>query len=393
MSELEPLAKALRAELGTPPDAWSQAQRVRFKARLERKPRLWPVYRVVPIFATALALALVVGWFAFRQGPPEVEQTLVLSNTREPFRFEDGSTIALGPQGRGRLVVESAVVRFELQTGRASFDVTPGQRRTWLITAGKNEVKVVGTRFSVSYSPSQAFEVEVERGVVSVRVPERSASVELRAGDHLRGSPGRMEVAHGTTDGPSATSEARVAEEGERPGLEALPAASAPRLDRPSEPTVDAEWQRLYRSGKYAESLARLRTNGIADRLNELPARTLAEVADAARLGGDPDLAVRALNALMRRFPRSPEARDVKFLLGRVHALRGDSAAAISAFEAYLGPGGSRQYEIEAVGRLMELYSARGNDDRARAMARRYLESAPDGPYRRLARSLVQETK
>ena len=37
----------------------------------------------------------------------------------------------------------------------------------------------------------------------------------------------------------------------------------------------------------------------------------------------------------------------------------------------------------------MELYSARGDAERAREMARRYLERAPSGPYHRLARSLV----
>jgi hypothetical protein len=76
-------------------------------------------------------------------------------------------------------------------------------------------------------------------------------------------------------------------------------------------------------------------------------------------------------------------------LLGRVHALRGDHPAAIVAFESYLGKGaGSARYSSEAMGRLMELHSAAGDAERARAMARRYLASAPDGPYRRLARSL-----
>jgi hypothetical protein len=41
----------------------------------------------------------------------------------------------------------------------------------------------------------------------------------------------------------------------------------------------------------------------------------------------------------------------------------------------------------------MELYAARGEDERAHPMASRYLEKAPDGPYRRLARSLVAQPK
>jgi TolA-binding protein len=163
---------------------------------------------------------------------------------------------------------------------------------------------------------------------------------------------------------------------------DARPAPSA-------ESSPHTEWRNRYRDGKYADSVALLRANGVADRLNELSPRLLSEVADAARLGGDLELAVRALSVLMRRFPSSPEAQDGQFLLGRVHALRGDSARAIAAFEAYSKSGRASRYENEAVGRLMDLYSARGDDERAREMARRYLNQAPNGPYQRLARSLV----
>jgi transmembrane sensor len=285
-------------------------------------------------------------------------------------------------------------VRFDLQTGRASFDVTPGQKRAWTITAGKNEVRVVGTRFSVSYAPSQAFEVDVERGVVSVRVPERNASVELKAGDRLRGGPGRLEVSQATAQTlPLAPTEAEGAKargpEADR-GLPA-PMASEARAAPPAESSTSPEWRSRYRDGKYADSVALLRSSGVAERLNELPPRILSEVADAARLGGDLELAVRALTLLIRRFPSAPEARDGQFLLGRVHALRGDSKNAIAAFEGYLQAGKTSRYANESVGRLMELHSAQGADERARAMARRYLEQAPDGPYRRLARSLVAE--
>jgi TolA-binding protein len=287
-------------------------------------------------------------------------------------------------------VSDESAVRFDLQSGRAKFDVIPGQKRPWTITAGKNEVKVVGTRFSVAYDPSGAFEVDVERGAVSVRVPERRASVELKAGDHLRGRPGRIEVAQGATEAvpepeahapvasplPSATPSAPAT-------TQVTPVAPAPA---PSAPSID--WRSPYRAGKYAEALTLLRSSRLTERLEGLEARTLAEVADVARLGGDPKLAARALTLLVRQYPRAVEARDAQFLLGRVRALSGDQSGAIRAFETYLEPGGSRQYENEATGRLMELYAERGDEARARAMAQRYLVNAPKGPYHRLALSL-----
>jgi TolA-binding protein len=199
-----------------------------------------------------------------------------------------------------------------------------------------------------------------------------------------------MEVAHGTPKAaPLATTDEEVASEREPPA----PAGPVGRVTPSGESAPNAEWRDRYRDGQYAESLALLRTSGVAERLEELRPSILSEVADAARLGGDPNLAVRALTVLMRRFPSAPEARDGKFLLGRVHVQRGDGAAAIAAFESYLKLGGSPHYANEAMGRLMELHAARGEDERARAMASRYLESAPDGPYRRLARSLVAQPK
>jgi TolA-binding protein len=390
MTELRHLAKSLREELGAPPDAWQQAQRARFRHALAR-PSERPVWRLAPLVAAVVALAGALVWVALRAPAGGGERWLAGEQLSGPYRFPDGSSISLAPDARGRLVADRAFVRFDLQAGRASFDVTPGQQRTWTITAGKNEVRVIGTRFSVAYASSQAFEVDVERGVVSVRVPERNASVELKAGDRLRGAPGRIEVAHAAEQAlpPAPTETARALESASKDEPE-LPSSAlpGPRPAPSTEASANPAWRARYRDGKYADSVALLRANGVVDRLNELPAGTLAEVADAARLGGDLELAVRALTSLMRRFPSAPEARDGQFLLGRVHALRGDAPRAVAAFEAYLKAGPSSRYASESMGRLMELYSARGEDERARAMARAYLERAPEGPYQRLARSL-----
>ena len=102
---------------------------------------------------------------------------------------------------------------------------------------------------------------------------------------------------------------------------------------------------------------------------------------------------MRALAALQKRFPSSAEAREAKFLLGRVYALRGDKNSAITSFESYLGQRGTSPYATETIGRLMELYSDRGDTERARAMAERYLERAPNGPYKRLALSLRERDR
>jgi TolA-binding protein len=391
MDRLEPLATEVRRELGSPPETWLRDQRARLqKAVREPSPRRKP--SGVLLLAAALSVALALGaWAAVSKldsGTIE-DKWLVAEELRAPHRFDDGSRISLEPGGRGRLLVREDAVRFDLHAGRASFDVVPKQPRPWIISAGKNEVRVVGTRFSVLYGTGETFEVQVEQGIVSVRVPDRSSRIELEAGDRLQGRPGRIALEHGGTP-PRAPSEPVV------PTTRvptAMGSAGVVSSAVPTSPESPDDWQKSYRQGNYAASLAQARGIGVNKLIDELPSKSLAELADAARLGGDPELAVRALTALQRRFPSSAEAREGKFLLGRVHALRGDSKAAIASFESYLAQRGSSAYATEAVGRLTELYSGRGDTERARAMAKRYLERAPNGPYKRLALSLLERTR
>jgi hypothetical protein len=352
---------------------------------------------VAPWVAATLGVVAVLTWLlVFRPAAATDERWLVAEELHGPVRLDDGSSIALEPGGRGRLVADAATVRFDLHQGRASFDVVPERKRTWTIRAGKNEVRVVGTRFRVFFGAGERFEVEVERGVVAVQVPDQSASVELKAGDHLQGRPGKLEVAHGAASSPEPTptvAPASAPQQDQAPGSPALP-PSLESQAAPNPPTAPlaaprSEWQARYAEGKYAEALALARAHGVSKHLGELSPSALAELADAARLGGDPELAVAALTLLIQRFPAAPEARDGKFLLGRVHVLRGDAAAAAEAFESYLLRAPSGRYVNETRGRLMELYSKRGEMDRARAVAQQYLAATPNGPYRRLAHSLV----
>jgi hypothetical protein len=172
-----------------------------------------------------------------------------------------------------------------------------------------------------------------------------------------------------------------------RPGRSRL--APGPLVASRLRGASELDWLELYRARKYQAALVRAKELGFDRLTTELPAATLADLAHTARLGGEPALAIRAFGTLMRRFPGSSEARESTFLLGRLHAFRSETALATQNFERYLSLAGSKAYESEAMGRLLELYAKGADRGRAEAMARRYLERAPDGAYRQLAQSLL----
>jgi TolA-binding protein len=286
---------------------------------------------------------------------------------------------------RANVVNVPSVTRFELHQGSAEFDVVPQRGRTFTVVAGAFEVSVVGTRFSVRYEAMGAVAVAVSHGVVSVRGPGREP-FRLRAGQRFRSDDGEAKLAAA----PEAHEPKPAAPDPGVPSDQApppKPAASA--TDLAHDAPTSADWEAAYRERRYAVAVARAKEQGVERLLGTLSAPKLAALADAARLGGDAELALRALQTVERRFPSSPQAADAEFLVGRLHASRGDSAGALARLEKYLQRGDRAPYAVEAMGRLVELYAARGDTERAQRMAKKYLERAPDGPYRRLCLSVL----
>jgi TolA-binding protein len=102
-------------------------------------------------------------------------------------------------------------------------------------------------------------------------------------------------------------------------------------------------------------------------------------------------VALQVLSAIERRFPATEQAGQAQFLSGRILVQLGRRREAATVFERYLGAHPDGTLSTEALGRLLEIHANDGDTERARRIAERYLKRAPDGPYRRLARSLIVE--
>jgi hypothetical protein len=309
-----------------------------------------------------------------------------------PYQAPDGSSIRLDAHTRGRFTSDDDRAQFDLHGGRAVFEVSKRPGQDWTVVAGDYSVHVIGTRFAVSYD-QKVLDVRVEEGRVRVRLPQRSDAVVLEAGAHLRAQGDQLSLAARepvrTDDGDDAAPEPTPSEVHAAPTDSANPAQLTPPGSIASHDVLD--WHAFYVKRQYVEALRAAKSDGFEGLTRTLTGSTLLELADAARLAGDSQAALLALTALERRFADVAFSRDVDFLIARLHIQRGERNSAVARLTTYLERGDGARYSLEALGRLIELQSRGGDEEKARELARRYLERAPNGPYHRLAEALLEQ--
>jgi TolA-binding protein len=388
MNEFEALARELKRQLPPVPDARvsSQLGRLLRDPRVRRPPlrRRW---LVLAVSAAIVGVLFSLPWSPHTR-PPVTERWLEAEHSALEQELADGTRLRLDPGARGLASDgEKDGVRFTLEHGRATFDVVPQNGRVFRVMAGKHSVSVLGTRFSVAFEPGGAFNVSVERGSVLV-VPAEGSPIRLAAGERFdQGSP---PLAHA----PRAESVKPADGAPQASAGQAAPSPATPKSRPRPEPRSTAHesrWRQLHRQREYAAALAAARDEGLGRLIDELGPVPLADLADVARLGGDLPVALQVLTAIQRRFPETEQAEQAQFLSGRILVQLGRGPEAATVFESYLGAHPDGQLSTEALGRLLELRANDGDTARARRLAERYLQRAPNGPYRRLARSLILE--
>jgi hypothetical protein len=406
MSKFDRLGEDLREQLGEPPADWTQRQRRRLRTvQFDRSPpRPRPRAFVGAGLALAGALAATVYLVSPKHGEgvatsaPAASIWLDAESSEGQYRLPDGSTVKLEAGSKGRYSRDSGAAVFDLHRGRGYFEIPKRPNQDWTVVAGRYSVHVVGTRFSVNYEREGDLDVWVEEGRVAVQVPQRTDRVILEAGDELSVHEDQLTLlARGEHDDPRRVKAYELADPGVTADLpqpeEAAGRKASDAGKSASKPNLGDEakqrWYALYELGQYREALRVANEQGFEQLTRTLSAQRLVQLSDAARLGGDTTAALMALRALEARFPGPAAARDSGFLIGRLHAQRGESAAAIRRLTDYLQRGEHARYSLEAVGRLMELHSRAGNSRQARSLASSYLQRAPAGPYQRLAESIL----
>jgi transmembrane sensor len=360
---------------------WNEDRAARLYAgTLQRKRR-----SVVRTAATAsiAALATVGALVIALQQPARVPSpplSSVETGTRSghTLRVADGSFARLIGERSELEVAHNSPARVELKllSGQAHFEVVPNRMRSFVVEAQPYRVEVIGTSFDVERTADQV-SVSVQRGKVRVYGPQGAQDVVAGQVQRFARSAEPIEPAQSEASpapAPVAPAGAEAADAAEVEAAEPVARARARTSKRSAKQLP--EWRSLSRSGEYEAAFESLRRGQSVD---DDPV-ALMDAADAARLSGHPQSAVKYLERVVRDHARSPVAPLAAFTLGRVYLDKlGHPERASQAFELArrLSPEGSLAQD--ALAREVEALSKGGNAQQAYLRAQQYLERYPNG--------------
>ncbi len=141
--------------------------------------------------AAAAAVALAIAPWGELLPQPDTLYSTAKGESRA-IQLADGSHIDLNTDSHLSVRLEKDARRVTVHDGQALFDVAHDTARPFLITAGDETVRVVGTKFDVRRRDGQ-LTVTVLRGLVEVSTDGEDAPIRLRPGqmlEHLEGASG-----------------------------------------------------------------------------------------------------------------------------------------------------------------------------------------------------------
>lgn len=327
--------------------------------------RPWLVAGVVLCAAGAAVVAIAVGAGRLGHGGEVASAawegaSLETGADALSVRLVDGSELKLEPASRVEVGERTpSLVKFFLKRGRLSCDVTHLPGRSFVVMADGVEVRVVGTRFSVTTEHDRAsarVEVRVERGVVEVRGAGPAAEI-------VRIETGRT--------WSQVVSMRPFGETREKAAAEDPPTTRAP--PDPAPPTVASSPRD---SG--ARSVVPTKAPHVTG-----PRELFRQARDQWRRGRIED-AADTYQMLLTEFPGDGRAGLAAFELGRLRMDRlGDLRGAARALERAVALAPGSEFREDAMARLVAA-NAGAQDLTACVRARdQYLVEFPRGVHRR----------
>jgi transmembrane sensor len=332
-----------------------------------RLPRWAPIAGLLGLAAAAAVVMAM--WPRAGQDGTVLEPGATIATGQLPLtgRLQEGSTIEADAVSAGEVEFASASeVRVRLDRGTFRFDVAKKPTRRFLVMAGRIEVRVVGTTFTVRRETSAS--VRVERGVVEVWVEGTQRAV-LTAGQSWDEAP----LA-------SAASERAP----EPVVVEPAPVEPAPVETVESEPRPTRAVRPVRRTSPRAAAPSApepLPSSITPVTLPDDPS-TLFKVALDARRAGRASEAAQALQQFVARFPDDSRAGLALFELGRLEMdqLRSPSRA-IDSLARSVAKAPSGAFVEDALARITRLHHDLKHADACRAAKDTALKRFPSGVH------------
>lgn len=350
------------------------------------------VRRVLPALAAAFVALGVALWLMpaplleYAVEGARVEGGVVRTQSEPAFiRFSDKSAIEARPETTLNLdVVGERAALARLIKGDVRVAIQHDEETDWRFLAGPYEVRVVGTKFDLTWDPEQAaLSVVMREGKVRIVGPNE-LDRELVAGERLSLARKKPETSPSNTPAPRQTAH-NVELQGPKA---AVPAESGAASAAVSPSSAARSWSALVAAGRFEDVVRDAQAEGLSRAHGERNPADLRALAQAAAYTGRTELAVKTWNVVRQRF-QGRSAEQAAFFLGRIFDQNGRHVEALTWLRTYLREAPRGVYASEALGGVLTLVRRTEGNAAAKPLARTYLERFPKGSYAAAARAVL----
>ncbi len=347
--------------------------------------------------AALVALAFVIpselsNLFDLESETSAITRGAVLNTDTAPMEvtLDEGSQLSVNEHSTVQLLeMSSKRVRLSLSSGGVTCDVAEDPARDFAVVTGDIEVRVVGTKFSVSRQTSSKndqriskVEVDVERGVVEVWRQGRAQRLQRLTAGQSWASEERLTGAHANT--PNRPDEELAARHHKGPPINHQPpsddaSSSAQKVTPGSAPPTTGE----TRSSPSSDAKQRRATKKSPDPTSERnEARELFEAATQARRIGNAQAAAESYRRFLRNHPGDPRAGLAAFELGRLEMdSLGRPAKALSALKRALRLSPGASFREDVLARITQAYARMGQGKACKRARAAYQKEYPNGVH------------